>query len=744
MLIRFWGIFWVDGRSKGSITDGFAGIAQKCGHQDESLEGVMMWLQTSPHTWLLILDNADNKDLDMGQFLPAGIHGSILITTRLTECAKLQNVGKDHYERLDEETAIDLLLKACDIENSAREEHENHAREIVEILGCHALAVIQAGAAISQGLCNLEKYNYIFRFHRQDLLECFPEQARSEYGGVYATFEVTAKYLEDRDDQTAKDALGLLNFYAFMHFSDFPEVAFEEAWKNSMYEHIVSSDKLPDGEENIQKLAPWHVEHLPTFMQKSRHDNNLDKLRLDKARSLLTSLSLVTFDSAREMTHMHPVSHFWARDRLRRPELWRNAILTGTALLSLSIEDSYAEDPSPLSIQLQSHIESIAHSLNEWDNSPCEFHLQQSIYRLGLVLYRLGYDSTLIEFLRMLPIKEDVVWLTTENGDAIQWLHGACLLAYGDAEGAVVVREQLNKGRTETLKAENPKVLLSQQQLASAYLAINDTTKAIPMLEKICRTQNELLSSDDQARLASLHELASAYLRIEETTKAIKILKEVVEIRAKMLRPEHPNLLVSQHELGRAYLAANETDKAIALLEKVEKIKQRTMRPEHTDRLKSQHELARAYLEVNETDKAIALLEEVVKIRQRTMRPEHTDRLLSQHELARAYLDANETDKAISILEEVVEIRAGTLREGHPDRVTSINVLSVCYYYAKNYERALELARSIEGVAQNRGGERIADWNGRLIGFILEDMNMGKEDKEGDDGEEEEGKEEQA
>ena len=738
-----------------------------------------MWLQNSTHSWLLILDNADNEDLKMANFLPAGRNGSILMTTRLTECANYQTVGKDHYERLNQDTAIDLLLKTCEIEMSTRSEHESDARVIVDLLGCHALAVIQAGSAISQGLCNLAKYSGIFRHQRQDLLEWSPKQANTEYGGVYATFEVTAKYLEDRRDQVAKDALQLLNFYACMHFSNFPEAAFEEAWKNSTDEDVISSDLLPDGEENIRKLAPWHISHLPTFMQKVRHNNDLNTLRIHKARSLLDSLSLVTFDSARGMTRMHPVTHFWSRDRLREPESSTNAKLNGFAMLSLSIRDPYNIDPMPISIQLQSHIESIAQSLKEWNDPLQNLYFQQAIFRLGYVLYCLGYDSALSVLLGMIPLKEDVIWMGSQNGQNIQLLHGRYMLDHGDAKEAVLVLERLHKVHLEMLNAEDPNIRASRHGLARAYLMTGDTTKAITLFEQICRTESESLSSEsdnlvslhelagayleigdttkaiklleknvkteaqtlrpeNSNRLASRHQLARAYLEVDETEKAIALLEEVVDIKARTLRPEHPSRLTSQHVLARAYLAMNKTDKAIALLKEVLNIRIRTLSPENTDRLKSQHHLARAYLEVNEIDKAIALLEEVVGIRTRTLRPEHHDRLTSQHVLATAYLDANKTDKAIVLLESVVEIRKRTLRGDHPDLVRSIYVLAQCHYHAQNYERALELTRSIEGVAQNRGREMIADWTAEGISLILEKMDVEEEDDgEGDEENEE-------
>ena len=766
MYSRFWGIFWIDGRSETSITNGFATIARTCGNHDESREGVILWLQNTSHSWLLILDNADNMDLDMAQFLPAGRNGSILITTRLDDCAGLQTVGEDHYERLNEETAINLLLKACKSKLGSRIDHKDNARAVVELLGCHALAVIQAGAAISQGLSGLEEYKDFFLTQRDVLFKCSPRQAKSEYGGVYATFEVSATYLKDRNDQEAKDALQLLNFYAFMHFSDFPEIVFEEAWKNSRNEAVVSSRVLPDGEEDIHSLAPWHVSHLPPFMQSNAHDTDLNKLRLRNARSLLVSLSLVTFDADRRMTRMHPVSHFWSRDRLQQPEEHMNARLNGLSMLSLSFEDPYTVDVLPLPGQLQSHIESFADSLKEWKYPKHDFHFQQSLYRLNYVMYMLRCDSALFELLQMIPIQNDESWLRTENGQTIQLLHGRCALEFGDANTVVNLLEKLHEAQLQTLPAEDPKCLESQHLLALAYLKIGETAKAICLLEEVVEIRTKSLRPEHSDRLASQHELARSYLKIGETIKAIEVLEEVMKIRTKTLRPEHPNRLSSQHLLAQSYLEIGETAKAIELLEEVVKIRTKTLKPEHSRRLASHHELARSYLEIEETTKAICLLEEVVKIRTKTLRsehpdrlasqyvlarsylkigetakaielleevvkvetktlrPEHPDRLGSQHELARSYLEIGETAKAIALLESVVEIQAKTLKADHPKRVASIYVLAKCHYRARNYERALELARSIESVAQNQGKQKSADWNAELISFIHKDMGL--------------------
>ena len=762
--VRFWGIFWIDARSEGSITNGFAHIARRCEQHDDSLEGAISWLQNTRHSWLLILDNADNADLDLGQFLPAGRKGSILITTRLSECAKYHTAERpDCYERLSRETATMLLLKACGIGISVRVAHEDNAYAVVDLLGCHTLALIQAGAAISQGLCHLREYQEMFLNQRRILFESFPKQARSDYGGVYATFEVSATYLASLVDPIGKDALELLNFYSSVHYTDFPEAAFKEVWINSRDETLVRSDLNADGEENIRKLSPWHVSNLLTFMINPSDDINLQKLRFRKARSLLVSLSLVAFDSDRSTTHMHPVTHFWSKDRLQKQETSK-AGMNGLCVLSLSMKDPYTLNFDQLRSELQPHIESIACLLKKKDFKMSMVYFQQSIYRLGWAVYRLRCDSALFDLLQMNPVLADNSWTRTVNGQEIQYLHGLYMSEFGDSSKAVTLLEQVSAIRAQTLVAEDWRCIASQRALAIAHLANEDMIRAVEIFERIVHVQEKMFGPEDGILLRSQHELAGAYISAEENDKAIALLKTVVEIRITTLGPEHPNLLTSQHQLSRAYLSVGENEKAIvlleavvevrirtlrpdhpdlvtsqhvlakaylskeenekaiALLERVVGIRTRALRPEHRDLLSSQHELARAYLSVRENEKAVALLEKVVEIQMRTLRAEHTDSLHSQHELARAYMQAGDNDKAIALLEPVVEIRSRMLRVDHPDRVESIFTLTQCHYRDRNYERALQLARSIENVAQNRRGDLFADWNTELIGYILEDM----------------------
>ena len=370
---RFWGIFWIDARSETSIATGFKTIAQELG-LDERPNSAVSWLQDTSHSWLLILDNADEPSINLSPYLPAGVNGSILITSRLSDSArKYSNAGKQYYERLSEETAMELFFKSCSLEWVSGSKNADYACTIVDLLGCHALATIQAGRAISHGICKLEEYKAMFLYKRGALFESIQDQINTEYGGVYTTFEITARYLEGRSDRVAKDALQLLNFHAFMHFSDFPEEAFVEAWRNSNDEKVIRSHRRKSGEKEIRILDPWHCSNLPTFMRQNLDGNELDVISLRNARNQLESLSLINVDRSNFMTRLHPVTHAWSRDRLKGSKseaAWLNAL----AVLSLSLGKAF--NYYSLRLTLQPHIESMARRPSYYDKYKAVFSIQ--------------------------------------------------------------------------------------------------------------------------------------------------------------------------------------------------------------------------------------------------------------------------------------------------------------------------------------------------------------------------------
>lgn len=71
------------------------------------------WLECCQDMWLLVFDNADTPSLNIHEFFPTCSHGSILITTRLSDMTWLgQGPGHDcNLSGMDEQDALALLWK---------------------------------------------------------------------------------------------------------------------------------------------------------------------------------------------------------------------------------------------------------------------------------------------------------------------------------------------------------------------------------------------------------------------------------------------------------------------------------------------------------------------------------------------------------------------------------------------------------------------------------------------------------
>ena len=127
-------------------------------------------LANTKKSWLLILDNADDPNFDYQEYLPSGTHGAIIITSRLSECSRYSTVGYETLIGLDIHQAKELLLKAADIHQDLWTSHDKQAEEIVNLLGSHTLALIQAGAYISKGHSRLEQYSGVYSDSVNDYL----------------------------------------------------------------------------------------------------------------------------------------------------------------------------------------------------------------------------------------------------------------------------------------------------------------------------------------------------------------------------------------------------------------------------------------------------------------------------------------------------------------------------------------------------------------------------------------------
>ncbi|KAL8921765.1 MAG: hypothetical protein Q9172_003848 [Xanthocarpia lactea] len=289
----FWGVFWVDVSATSSAKNDFLNIAKRLDIHTESMEEAQQGLANVKQPCLLVLDNADDPNVDYQCYFPAGLLGVVLLTSRNAECHQYASSPElaVELEGLPESDARELLLHAT---NTPREQWPY----------------------ISRGHCKLAEYPRVFERQRRRLLEFRPSQAQSRYRDVYTSLEASAYVLQVSQEEAAKDALQLLSILGICAPSRLPlERLFEEGWKGA--QKIISSNKSDD-DDGID-LAPWHVSHLPPLIQADA--DAWDPFRLVEAVQLLKAFSFISVDTYNNFlsVSMHPLTNAWALDRLATP-----------------------------------------------------------------------------------------------------------------------------------------------------------------------------------------------------------------------------------------------------------------------------------------------------------------------------------------------------------------------------------------------------------------------------------------
>ncbi|KAL5324993.1 hypothetical protein ACEPPN_006115 [Leptodophora sp. 'Broadleaf-Isolate-01'] len=682
---QFWGVFWVDVDKPSTAERDFIAATKMLGHPLDSIPEALQVLATTHQSWLLILDNADDPEFDYQIYLPSGNHGAVLMTSRVAECRRYSPDAFQALEGLEEQDSKELLLKAAELDPRSWPTYDNQAKEVVYLLGSHTLALIQAGAYVSQGHCQLDQYPKVYQRQRQRLLQYRPKQAQSRYRDVYATFEASADVLEQSQNESASDALHLLEILSTLGSSVLPLRIFEEGWKGCK-----EISQASDEARAIDEFSRDHVSKLPGFMVPQEAE--WDPFRLTEASSLLVSLSLATrldLDGGVVLS-MHPLTHAWAKDRLDTKGQGVAWIAAGSILgFSRSNTRLWQAEERRLLPHVLSYLDAKAKKAVEIASKAV---ITPILLKCGWALEDMRQDTRLSQLM-----EEMFLELRQSHNDPsreflpLYDLQARNLMNLGQVKEAVEMLEQVVEIEATTLPETHPDRLSSQYSLAIAYRANGQVGEAVEILEKVITIEATALPETHPSRLASQHALAITYEANGQVKEAVEILKQVVEIEANTLPETHPSRLSSQYALAIAYRANGQASEGVEILEQVVEIEATALPETHPSRLASQHALAITYEANGQVKEAVEILEQVVEIRKTTLPETHPSRLASQHALAIAYEANGQVKEAVEILEQAVEIKATTLPETHPDRLASQHALAIAYGANGQVKEALEM-----------------------------------------------------
>ncbi|KAN0067442.1 hypothetical protein V8E54_014532 [Elaphomyces granulatus] len=574
---RFWGIFWIDASTPMTIQQGFRDIAQRCG-LDAEPDTVKQWLSNIQQHWLLIIDNADNPDMDISTIFPVGNRGSILITTRNPRCTIHASAGSHELGEMGLEDGVKLFLRAANVEETSSELIQD-ARAIVKLLGCLALAIVQAGAYVQQGLCSIDGYCGIYGRRRERLLNHLSLQAGSGYGfSVYTTWEVSLDAIKSRSDKTSKHAVELIHILSFFHHDNIADEIFERAWKNTR------------NRKSIQKNLAGMF-----YISSEEGGSEWDPTVIREAAVLLASFSLIKLDLIHHSMSMHPLVHAWARDRLSGDP--RQHYQTAASYtLSSAISWTFRASDYKFRRMLVPHIDSCLGSRQ----------CSSSILRYS--------DENQLQMAASFSLA------FSENGRL---------------RDGMELREKILEARQRTLGSEHPDTLHAMGGLAASYSDLGRHQEAMNLQEKTLEARQRTLGSEHRYTLSAMNSFAKSYSNLGRHREAMDLQEKTLEARQRTLGSEHSDTLKSMHNLAVSYSNLGRYREAMELREKTFEASQRIRGNEHPDTLFTMYNLACSYSELGRHQEAMELSRKAFEGMKRILGGEHPRTLSASNLLER-------------------------------------------------------------------------------------------------------------
>ncbi|KAK0487164.1 P-loop containing nucleoside triphosphate hydrolase protein [Armillaria novae-zelandiae] len=431
---RFKHVWFLDATSDATLTADF----------ETSVEDVRDFLRRMDEDWLVIFDNADDSNVDLGNYIPWCNHGNIIITSHLTEVKQMASPDFHiNFQDLEQSDAVDLLLKHAHVDFS--NDNQQLASVIVLALGCQALAIATAGAYIaSTATCTLSEYLPLFKRKSKQLLDYRMKTFDRYQKTVLSAFQLSFEKL-------SLPAELFMQICAFFHHTAIPVELFHHA---SVF---TGNDLFPEEKDKTSA-----VEELKQFLSYFAHDGSWDDV-IDE----LNSLSLTIYDASAKTLSFHSVLQMCVQDTIVDKE--KKCYITGM-LLARATPDGIKDVDYQFRQTLLTHVDSI------YNNNCFTFCVYESLMRIS--------DDA--GFLRAAESRAQDAWEYCDHyfgNDHPNTLTSMANLAVtyqklGQLDKAEALEEETLKLRNKVLGELHPDTLRATASLAVTYKEQGQLDKA--------------------------------------------------------------------------------------------------------------------------------------------------------------------------------------------------------------------------------------------------------------------------
>lgn len=611
---------------------------------------------------MLVIDNADNPLVDVSRFFPAGDRGHILVTSRNKECRHLQTVGYEELKEMDHEEAVTLLLRSSDKDHN-NPRYRNSARPIAKALGYLPLALDQAGAAIRQDICTLRNYLSVYNRHRKQVMGTRSIQGSEAYKyTVYTTWEVSFQMIKKLEKPASVDACEILQIFAFFHFQQVPASLLQRAWASAL-QATSSSVSVSLFSRILGLLSPAVDDNGITQSSQllRRAGQSWDVIRFRRALSILAQFSMIARDADREEDSyqtpdddrtslrsytavsgnysMHPLVHFWVRDRMDKADQNRWFEIATAALA-----DSITADPDPAEHAYRRAL--IPHI-------DCFFNGEHTKPLIA--------DQTNV---RQLERAFNITQVYAEGG---RW------------NSARELQERVVDERIALLGAEHDDTLAAMASLASTYWNSGLMDKVADLRRRVLDLKTRRFGSKDCRTLEAMDELAKAYWLCGRWAEAEALSLDAVNGMREVLGPTDPSVLTATLNLARLHKHKGRPEKGLAILARSRDDCLKEYGPEHALSLEATMELGMIYHAIGRFSEAESLLLGVLETRRRVLGKDHAYTLWAVNDLSKIYCSQGRAVEAEEMILAILDVVEETLGKEHVGMTMTMSNLARAY-----------------------------------------------------------------
>lgn len=565
-------IFWVHAGTKERFEQAFKAIARNCrlpGWDDPAknpLDLVYDWL-CADNSWLMILDNADDKDVFFDQrpttspqrpeaqratlpfstYLPqTSRRGSMLLTSRNRDAAfRLTNTVEDiidvPYMNRDDATA--LLCKKLPKDLSSDDEK----LELVELLEYLPLAITQAAAYISvrRTRMTIARYSDFLRKNEQILLDDMGDLRRDPTvpSSVLLTWHISF----DQINEENRPAAELLSLMSVFDRQGIPQSLLQGEGEDDLdFENRLApleEFSLISLEDSGRSFQMHRLIQLAIRSWLERHGDT-DHWKEIAARVVAKSLPTweykfwKTWDTL--LPHSEITSNYVSSNT--ESQLLHAAILHNTAWY-FQVRGRYAAAKERCQRALDIRLDLLGEDDVEIARSLLLLANLQSLYKGG---HRLEHKEAETMCRRALEIfgrvqrKDSQGSMPARNQLAIMLLgtrHDK------KVEEAVEIFQSVLASGEQNLGLEHPSTLMFMHNLALAFSNQHKYEEAESLYCKNLEIKLRILGEDDPSTMISMNSLARTLCYQERYEEAHEFAQRALDLRKGVLGEDHPDTL---------------------------------------------------------------------------------------------------------------------------------------------------------------------------------------------------------